>query len=1139
MKLGLMKQMRDLSRLLFYGILCQCLLVTLLLARDGSSQDMLSEIRISIDLQNAKLLDVFVEIEQASEMNFVFIEGDIDSNALVSISMENQTMADVLTKISKLASIRFRRINRDIYVTSKEDNDEALVDLGTVSETITGRVVDENNEPLPGTSIILKGTSKGTIADINGEYVIEAPLGEILTFSFVGYKLREEIVTDQTIINVSMVPDASELEEIVVIGYGTQARREVSGSVTAITAADLGEVAPDVFGRSLNGKVAGVQVQQTTGAPGGSIKINIRGATSVTSGSGPLYVVDGFPIDQTNDGEGADQGFNPLSSLDANDIETINVLKDASATAIYGSRGAGGVVIITTKKGKQGKTKISFNRSIGIQSVIRKLDLLNGEQLIDLIDEAHSNAGLTAPNFLLNKSLYLDNNTDWQDEIFRNAIVQQYQLSASGGDDRLRYFISGSYLDEEGIVVSSAYERFSLRSNFDAKLSDCMSVGLTFSPSYSIQDDINAEGSWSSNGVINSALVSFPFLRNDQSNYAFLANDANFASGGPVNPRLAAEEYSGETSQLRLLSNLFLEMELIKGLTLRTSIGIDWSEQERNEYAKWQNIKRELDRDSLDNRSSAKRSKRSWLAENTLKYSHHINDHSFQLLAGYSIQEFRQQRNAIASRGQSDGTLTITDNVSVTSATSRVSEWSLISYISRFTYSFRNKLFVNGSLRRDGSSRFGEGSQFGLFPAISGAYSISEEPFLRAFDPLSELKLRASFGRSGNNQIGNYTDVGLLVNSNYLLGTGNGNEVSGAHANNIGNKSLTWETTDQLDLGIDLGLFADRIFIEADYYNGITKDMLLQVPIPVSSGFETAIQNIGRVQTSGFEFTLNTRNLVNDFEWSTNFNISFNKNKVLELGPNSDPIFASSGKDINFKTEVGGELGAFFLYEQIGIFQNQNEIDASATWENVVTRPGDVKFKDHSGPNGFPDGIIDEHDKVIMGSNRPDFIWGLTNNFRYKNFDLNVVVSGVQGNEIHNAAKRFYNNLEGNQNQVVDALYRWKSEAEPGDGVTPRANRSTTGKSNETASSRWLEDGSYIKIQDVTLGYDLPKKITSKIKVTAFRAYVSASNLFYFTDYSGYNPEVSFSGNNSTNAGVDYGTYPLARRLTLGIKIDY
>ena len=1020
------------------------------------------------------------------------------------------------------------------------------------AKTISGQITDQSTgETLPGVNILAKGTSTGTVTDVDGNYRLTVPDdAETLVFSSVGYTSQEVAINNQTVINMGLAPDVQSLSEVVVVGYGTQQRRDVTGSVASIPAESIDELPVSNFSEALSGQVAGVQVQQTTGAPGGGLNIRVRGAGSITAGNEPLYVIDGYPVSNNTNiaSEGApDQAINPLSSLNPNDIESIEVLKDASAAAIYGSRGANGVVLITTKRGEAGKPQVQFNAYAGIQEVTKTIDMLNAYQFAELSREAFNNAWvdrggnpndpnevrpdgerLRIPPEFLNTDL-LEANTDFQDAIFTTAPIQNYQLSVSGGNENARYFVSGGYFDQEGIVKSSGFERFSARANVDVDVSEKVKIGLHLTPTYSINDLASAEGHWAGNGAINAALAIMPIfpLRTPDGGYG---SQVDFGYGMPTisSPYAIVNEYQGELRQLRLLGNVFGEYEIIEGLTFRTSIGTDINTYRTNTYSP--TIIDRQGNPSVANFNTAQEV--NWLNENTLNFSRLIDeDHNVGALLGVTIQKEMWETSSIEATNFPNDIIPTLNAGQVTAGGSRAEEWSLLSYLGRVNYTFKDKYLATATIRTDGSSRFGQDTRWGVFPSASLGWRISEENFMQNIATVSDLKLRASYGVTGNNFIDNYGAIGLLTGDNYVFGSGTGNLVNGLAQNTLSNPELSWETTRQLDVGLELGLFEDRLFFVADYYLSNTSDLLLEVPIPTSTGFDISLQNIGKVENEGLEFALTSRNFTGNFQWTTNANISFNRNKVLALGPEGDPIRTGSGIGNTHITEVGEPIGNFYGYIQEGVYVDQQDLDSSPSFPN--SQPGDVKYRDVD-----ENGEITPDDRTIIGNNRPDFVWGVTNSFVFKGFDLNVILQGVQGNEILNLSSRFISNLEGNQNQRVEVLDRWRSPEQPGNGIIPRASSRTTGNNNNV-STRWVEDGSFVRVRNITLGYNFPGSLFTSTFIQSARAYLGIQNAFTFTDYKGYNPEVNLEGNAPLTPGTDYGGYPLARTYTIGVNLNF
>ncbi|WP_194526977.1 TonB-dependent receptor [Zobellia roscoffensis] len=1100
--------------------------------------------KVTLNVEDATVLNIIDNIESSTDFRFIYKTKDVDLEHKITLRISKEPIKKVLESLFGNTSTTYK-IRGTHIILRRERKDQSLLkailkDVPINREQdfmVTGTITDQDGASLPGASIVEKGTTNGITSDFDGNFSLSIEdENAILVVSYIGYATQEIVVNGNSSINILMKEDAAGLEEVVIVGYGTQNKRAVTSAIATISAEELGENDSDSFTRALSGKVAGVQVQQTTGAPGGNIVVRVRGTGSLSAGNNPLYVIDGFPVESSAI-DASDQGFNPLSSLNPDDIGSIQVLKDAAASAIYGSRGANGVVIITTKRGSSGKPQFSFSTTLSTQSVLNKVDLLSGDEFLDLLSNSWDNAAATTdpgvPQLALfnDESRYRGVNTDWQDEIFRTGVVKNYQLSAKGGSDTFKYFVSGGVLDEEGIVLSSGFKRYSLRANLDLDLTDKLKMGVSLTPSYAINDEVNAEGHWAGNGVILSALIAFPFLPADASTEQFVNDQEDLLCCGTPNPIQMAEQYQGENKTLRFLTNSYLEYEIMQGLKAKTSIGFDFLDYERNTFELAENRRN----NNNNSARSVKLGQRSWLSENTLNYNRLFGKHSLDVLGGFTYQEFRQQQNVITADGILNTSVrTINEFDKVTGASSEIQEWSLVSFLGRLNYSFDNKYFLTAAIRRDGSSRFGTNNKYATFPSASVGWAISEEGFLKESENISLLKLRASYGVTGNNQIGNYASLGLLQGGqSYVLGSGNGTNIGGIRPSSVANPDLTWETTKQYNLGFELGLFNNRIALTADYFNSQTEDLLLSVPVPATSGFTSALQNLGRIENKGWEFLLGTKNFTGDFKWSTDFNITFSSNKILELGPEGDAIRAGSDRGQIFLNEIGGELGAFNVYQQIGIFQTQDEVDNSATFDRP-TFAGDAKYQDTNG-----DGEITDDDRVVIGSNQPDFVWGVTNNFLYKNFDMSIVINGVQGNLVHNVQGAFILGLQGYMNQYANAADRWRSPSQPGNGFTPRATFNTTGNNSLAETSRFVEDGSFTRIQNLTLGYNFPGTVTDRLSLNSLRLFFSGNNLAYFTKYRGYNPEVSSRGGSPLNSGADYGTYPLARRFSLGLKIGF
>lgn len=1026
---------------------------------------------------------------------------------------------------------------------------------------LKGVVKSMDNAPLPGVTVVVKGTTAGTITDGDGKFLLQGvpATAKTLLFSFVGMKSQEIVIGDKTDFTIVLEDETIGLDEVVAVGYGTQKKKDLTGSISRVNGDNIIQASVSSFDKMLQGKVAGVQITQTTGAPGGNVNVLVRGVSSITGGNQPLYVVDGFPIGAGGSGSdmmnfanstysssgmanNTQNRINPLSSINPSDIESIEILKDASATAIYGSRGANGVVMITTKRGKAGKSFINVDASYGVQQIAHKLDMMNSQQFAEFVAEGRDNAWIyaggkaTDPNEVRSATTRvkpefrnpssITQNTDWQDAIFRIAPVQNYQISAGGGNNLLKYHLSGGYLNQQGIIETSDYNQFNLRSNIDVQVSEKLKIGSSISGSYSFGTFPNTEGHLGSRGVLSAALASSPTIpiKNADGNYVSELLDP---LGVPVeNPLFILENFSDKRNVSNLFCNNFFEYEIIKGLKFKSSIGINFS---TNEIKLWKSslLGSYGGATSPATAGVTKAESLNWLNENTITYKHVFKEkHSLDAFVGFTVQKDRYDRLSAGATDFPTDYVTFLSAGTVNAGTHYISEWSMLSMISRVNYSYAGKYLFTATVRRDGSSRFGTNNKWGTFPSFSVGYNLSEESFMKSVKFINNLKIRAGYGISGNNQIGNYTHIGLISSTNYVE---NNKIKPGLVPSNLSNDQLTWEKSKQLNLGMDLGLFKDRISLTADVYKDKKTDLLLAVQLPAASGFYSSTQNIGEIENKGIEIGLNTVNVKSkDFEWSSNITFNSNKNKVLKLATEGSRI-SNSAYQI---TQVGSPVSSYYLMNVIGIFQNADEV-AKSPIQHPKTQPGDLKFEDVN-----LDGKITASDKKVLGSPWPDFSWGFTNKISYKNFSLSVFVNGSHGGYNYFLAGETLMNSAGVQNQLAMVDRRWKSEANPGDGTIPRAIRSTYAYGFST-TSRFLFDASYIRIKNINLSYTLPKNLVSMLSLNSMNVFFDVSNVHTFTDYPGYDPESTTAGDNITNSGIDFLTYPLARTFTIGFKLSF
>ncbi|MCU0451651.1 MAG: TonB-dependent receptor, partial [Bernardetiaceae bacterium] len=952
---------------------------------------------------------------------------------------------------------------------------------------------------------------------------------------FVGMMTKEVTVGTQTVVDVALDPDVKTIGEVVVVGYGTQEKKEITGAIASVGTKEITKVPVPGLDQALQGQVAGLQISQSNGAPGGNTNILIRGIGSISGGNEPLFVIDGYPV--TNSGIG-----NPLNTINPNDIETIDVLKDASATAIYGSRGSNGVIMITTKRGKAGKTRIEVDVYTGLQQVTKKLKLMNAQEFAQFVIDGRNNgyldnnptASITDPNSRRGNSFQIPTilqgdlaqlpNYDWQDAIFRTAPIQNYQISASGGNENFRYAVSGGYFNQQGIVISSGLERYSFRANLDGKLSKKMSFGITMLPSFTIQDDVEAIGH-SNDAVVQAAIAMPPYLPIYQPDGSYtITNQPTEGDIAYPHPVQLANELLLTGTQFRFFGNAYAEYEILKDLKLRATIGTDlnYAKSRRFQPSTINPANIQTNAQATNNESN------NWLNENTLTYRKVLGGHALDVVAGFTAQKaYTNILNASANRFP-DNLLTNINGGLVASGGENITIHNMISYLGRVNYAYKDKYLLTATIRRDGSSRFGSANQWGTFPSFSVGWRVSEEPFMKNVKFMTDLKLRASYGLTGNNAIGDYRAIGQLANLNYNLGNA---LISGVGRSSFTNPILGWESMVQTDIGVDFALFNSRLSVVADYYDKRNTDMLFVIQTPAATGLTGALVNLGEVQNRGVELSLVSRNLVKEFQWTTNFNITFNQNKVLAMSNEAERIFSAAlGRPAYAVTQVGDPIGSFFGRRFLGVFRTNEE--ATAYGKQPVARAGDFKWEDVNN-----DGRIDDNDRVVLGSPHPRYFLGLTNSFSWKGFSLDIMMNGMFGQKIFN--QTFSINNSGVQNQLQEVFEgRFVSPEQPGNG---RYGRSIRGgrNNNVVLSDAFIFDGSFLRVRNVTLAYNLPATLTNRWKMNTVRVYTTATNLFTFTNYNGFDPEVSGSGDDVRAAGLDFGTYPQARTFTLGVSASF
>lgn len=980
----------------------------------------------------------------------------------------------------------------------------------TGAVTVTGKVLDENGKALPGAAITVKGTAKGVLANSAGEFTLkDVNKDAALVISYQGYENATVEINGRTSLSISLKPDVNKLNDVLVVGYGTQRKVASTGSIASVKAADITQTPVANVAQGLAARAAGVQITQNNAAPGGNISVRIRGTNSINGSSEPLYIVDGIQI--SNSGSVTD--VSPLSTINPNDIESVEILKDASATAIYGARGANGVVLISTKRGKSGATRVQLETYQGTQSITKKIDMLNAAQFAQLENEIYNTAVYPDP-------ASLGKGVNWQDLIYRKAGIHNYQAAVSGGSDKTVFSLSANYFDQDGIIIKSNFKRYSLRATIDHTISNHFKIGTSILGSYTVNSNIptginSIDGAVVTQGIVGAALGAPPTLqpyREDGSVYPF-SDQFNGRYREVANPVGLAQIINRNTIK-RTLANVYAEAKIVNGLSYRASFNVDLGGTLNDYYSPIYILgKAEVNANS-GVASKGNVNTTSWLHESVLTYNRSFGDHSLKFTGVYAIQTNLYNDNTINANGfPNDNTL----NEALALATNRTvssnrTRDALNSYMGRINYGYLNRYFIDVTARYDGASKFGENHKWGFFPAVAGAWRIIEEPFLRYSNLLSDLKLRASYGTTGNAAaIGPYQSLSLAgPGSNYQF---NHIYTVGISPSGIANADLRWEKSTQTNLGLDVGLWNGRLNLVVDYYNKKTKDLLFVKNLPLSSGYTSITGNFASISNKGFEIAADAKLLTGKLKWDVNANISFNRNKLLSLEGNLKEYVQNPYVVLR----VGQPLGIFKTYVFNGIYQT-----GEAVLPGSGSRTGGVKVADLN-----KDGQITGDDQTITGNANPKYIFGFSTSLRYKNFDLSAFVSGVQGNKLFNLSRYTFENGLGGRNVVAGMVNRW----------------SPTNPSNEYASGfqggrlpvsdRFVEDGSFIRMKNITLGYKLPR-----IKgINSARIYISGNNLFTITKYSGYDPEVNSFGGSNVVIGVDNLVYPVARTFIAGLQV--
>lgn len=1102
---------------------------------------------VSVDVKNVTVKQLLQSIEENSQYTFAYIDSSINTDKIVSVSEKNRSIASIVTEV--LPGVEVEIIGMRIIIKSTTSDKKS--EQENTTRIVRGRVVDDEGDPVIGAAVIIKGEAKGTSTDVDGNYSIEAAWKDVtLEFQGLGYESTQVTLGDnQVVANVVMKRELMALEGTVVVGYGVQNKRDVTTSISSIKSEDFANMATSDFRDAMAAKMPGVQVLTLGGQPDGNVSIRIRGIQSATAGNDPLYVIDGIPCD--------DRAF---ANLESSDIESLEVLKDASAAAIYGSRGSCGVVLITTKKGKGERPVVSYDGQYSVSVVSKKIDMLNAYEYAAMFKEARDGSYLyNVPTGSIDDSYdtrpqtyhrvdplitaYLQDetgtltDTDWQDEIFRTAKSTKHAISVSGRTKNLGYYIGVNYLYREGTIIGSDFERYSVRANLDGQRNR-LKYGVNFSPSYSKTNYVDADSQYGSDGVIASALMCPPIfpVYNDDGSYNWdmngylRTNYSDTQANEVLNPVALALEIDDVRQKVNLIGNAYVAYEFIEGLEYKITAGGDYYSYVRDyyrpSYIPLRGYKY-LDAASDPTASNYCNSYFHWTISNQLSFNRTFGDHSISAVAVYEAEKQHIKTSQIVSTGTAgDDKIRTTKGktIDIDNTYNNSYSYTFASWLIRAQYSYKGRYMVSASIRGDASSRFAPNTRWGYFPAASVGWRISDENFMSSARWLDNLKLRASIGQTGNAQIGNSEYLALYGATTTDLGAG---VTTVVYPSQIANDDLSWEKNLQCDVGLDASLWKGLLGITADYYYSKTTDMLFDVPVSSISGLTTSTVNTGSMRNAGVELVLTSTRKFKDFSYSVSANWSLNRNKVLSLGDeNADIIKESSYSGAYYITRVGEPIGCYYLLVQDGIFHNQEELDSYPHFD--TTQVGDFRFVDANG-----NGILEkDEDRVIVGNYMPDFYYGFSINLAWKGLDLTANFQGVFGNEILNLERRYLLNMEASSNMMKESLQRYPY------GELNRATRKSTGNNGASTSTFHLEDGSYLRLQTLSLGYTFPDNWFRRARISKMRVYLQGTNLFTITDYTGYNPEVNNHSSDALRPGEDYCSYPLTRTFSIGLNFN-
>lgn len=1069
--------------------------------------------KVSIHMNNVKLDKILNEIENQTDYLFIY-NNQVDINKITSVKVKNEAVAQVLDRILSGTGINYELEGTHIILTT-----EAIKDLHAQQQakTVTGTVTDVSGEPIIGANIRIKGTTTGTITDIDGNFSIEAKPQSVIEVSYIGYLTQETVINNQKSIRFLLKEDTKTLDEVVVIGYGVQKKADLTGSVANINTEKLNTQSNANIGQALQGKIAGVDIVSQGGAPGSGTRITVRGIGTLNNAS-PLYIVDGMYM-------------NSIDHINPNDIASIDVLKDASSAAIYGSRAANGVIIVTTKEGSntEGKPIIDLSVNLGISTASKFLDMLDAKGWAEVTTIARQAIGKPALDMATDLANKPDN--DWQDIMFRPALMQNYNLAVKGGGKYSTYYTGLGYFNQDGIVKGTNYQRYNIQSKNDYKRG-IFSAGTNLIISFSHDKPLHQE---LRGGMIGTILQSVPTLEKyddtREGGYGGTYGDVvNIPHPLAIIDDNIMDRYN---ENVKIFANLYAQIELFKGLKYKLNLTPDFSFERYKNYLNKYDFG--LATNSITQLTERQRRRRNILVENLLTFDRTFGEHKISALAGYTYQDSRFRHIQAYGEGLPQGLEEI--DAATTNRSNEGNSWRsvLTSILGRVFYSYQNKYLFTATIRRDGSSKFGKNNRYGYFPSFSLGWNVAEEKFMENVHWLDQLKLRGGYGVLGNQEIDNY-QYSSTITTGINYPDGNGGLLQGAFPKNFANPDIKWEETAMTNVGIDFMAFNNRLSLTADYYVKNTKDILLTVPIPISSGgANDPIRNAGKIRNNGFEFNLGWMDQPNpDISYGINLIGSFNKNKVIAMGSESGSIKGGSTNQniTTSETKAGYPIGGYWLISTAGYFNSQEEVDAYAKDGKKIqpaAEPGDIKFVDANN-----DGVINDDDRVFQGSPFPDFTFALNGNMRYKNFDLSIGLQGVLGNKIYNATRQTLEDVTKGSNFLASCLDYWTPENK--NASHPRLTWDDPNRNTRAESDRYLENGSYLRLRSVQLGYTFPQT-WFKGAIQHARVYINAENLFTITSYSGYSPDVN--ADNANYRGFDNFIYPTNRTFMLGLNVTF